>query len=170
MVPKFDNTPVWSNLGKAQLEEEIPADAIESFINAEDASAYREAEIWTELIPYLVMARKSLQENVLDTELIYAYVKTNNLAELEKFVNGPNVANIQGIGERCFDERLYHAATTIFTSINNNSKLDLCHIHLEEYRDAVTAAGKANNVSTWKAVCFACLRAGRISSCFHLWS
>jgi clathrin heavy chain len=106
------------------------------------------------------MARKTLQENVLDTELIYAYAKTNRLADLEKFVNGPNVANIQGIGDRCFDEALYNAAKIIFTSINNNSKLALCHIHLEEYRDAVAAAGKANNVSTWKAVCFACLRAG----------
>lgn len=161
-----DSKPVWSKLGKAQLEEKLPADAIESFINANDPSEYvsvcaeaREAEIWTELIPYLKMARKTLQENVLDTELIYAYAKTNNLTELEKFVNGPNVANIQAIGDRCFDEGLYVAAKIIFTSINNNSKLALCHIHLEEYRDAVTAAGKANNVSTWKAVCFACLRA-----------
>jgi clathrin heavy chain len=161
-----DSKPVWSKLGKAQLEEKLPADAIESFINASDPSEYlsvcaeaREAEIWTELIPYLKMARKSLQENVLDTELIYAYAKTNNLTELEKFVTGPNVANIQAIGDRCFDEGLYVAAKIIYTSINNNSKLALCHIHLEEYREAVSAAGKANNVSTWKAVCFACLRA-----------
>jgi len=164
---QVDTKPVWSKLGKAQLEEKCPGDAIESFINAEDPSEYvavcaeaRQAEIWTELIPYLIMARKTLQENVLDTELIYAYAKTNNLTELEKFVNGPNVANIQGIGDRCFDEGLYNAAKTIFTSINNNSKLALCHIHLEEYREAVAAAGQANNVSTWKAVCFACLRAG----------
>merc|ERR1712226_1238339 len=88
-----------------------------------------------------------------------AYAKTNNLTEMEKFVNGPNVANIQTIGDRCFSEGLYQAAKTIFASINNNSKLSLCHIHLEEYREAVAAAGKANNVSTWKSVCFACLRA-----------
>lgn len=163
---QVDKKPVWSKLGKAQLDEKIPADAIESFINAEDPSEYvavcaeaRESEIWTELIPYLQMARKSLQENVLDTELIYAYAKTNNLTELEKFVTGPNVANILSIGDRCYDEGLYNAAKIIFTSINNNSKLALCHINLEEYRDAVKAATDANNVSTWKAVCFACLRA-----------
>jgi len=46
-----------------------------------------------------------------------------------------------------------------FLGINNNSKLALCHIHLEEYREAVSAAQKANNVSSWKQVCFACLRA-----------
>jgi len=161
-----DEKPVWSKLGKAQLEEKFPADAIESFIAAEDPSEYvlvcseaNEAEIWTDLIPYLKMARKSMQENLVDTELIYAYAKINNLSEMEVFVNGPNVANIQTIGDRCFSEGLYQAAKILFISINNNSKLALCHINLEEYREAVAAATKANNVSTWKAVCFACLRA-----------
>jgi len=161
-----DEKPVWSKLGKAQLEGKFPAEAIESFINAEDPSEYvlvcseaNEAEIWTELIPYLKMARKTMQENLVDTELIYAYAKTNDLTEMEVFVNGPNVANIQSIGDRCFSEGLYQAAKILFISINNNSKLALCHIHLEEYREAVDAAKKANNVSTWKAVCFACLRA-----------
>lgn len=161
-----DEKPVWSKLGKAQLDEKFPADAIESFINAEDPSEYvrvceaaNEAEIYSELIPFLKMARKTLQENLVDTELIYAYAKTNNLTDLEVFVNGPNVANIQSIGDRCFSEGLYQAAKILFISINNNSKLALCHIHLEEYREAVAAATKANNVSTWKHVCFACLRA-----------
>jgi len=161
-----DEKPVWSKLGKAQLDGEFPADAIESFINAEDASEYvtvcaeaNTAEIWVELIPFLKMARKNMQENLIDTELIYAYAKTNNLTELEQFVTGPNVANIQSIGDRCFSEGLYHAAKLLFISINNNSKLALCHIHLEEYRESVAAAVKANNVSTWKHVCFACLRA-----------
>lgn len=163
---QVDEKPVWSKLGKSQLEEKMAAEAIISFINAEDPSEYvkmcdeaNEAEIYTEIIPYLKMARKSLQENLLDTELIYAYAKTNNLTDLEVFVNGPNVANIQNIGDRCFSEGLYHAAKILFTNINNNSKLAMCHISLEEYRDAVSAATKANNVSTWKQVCFACLRA-----------
>ncbi|CAB9523353.1 Clathrin heavy chain 1 [Seminavis robusta] len=161
-----DEKPVWSKLGKAQLDEKFPADAIESFINADDPSEYvmvcteaNAAEIWAELIPFLKMARKTMQENLIDTELIYAFAKTGNLTEMEVFVNGPNVANIQTIGDRCFSEGLYQAAKILFISINNNSKLALCHIHLEEYREAVAAATKANNVSTWKAVCFACLRA-----------
>merc|ERR1719253_786169 len=161
-----DEKPVWSKLGKAQLDAKEPLEAITSFINAEDPSEYvkvcaeaNEGEIWSELIPYLKMARKSMQENVIDTELIYAYAKTNNLTELEQFVTGPNVSNIQNIGDRCLSEGLYHAAKVLFTSINNNSKLALCHIHLEEFREAVSAAQKANNVSTWKHVCFACLRA-----------
>merc|ERR1719491_907732 len=118
-----------------------------------------EAGIWAEIIPYLIMARKTLQENLIDTELIYAYSKTDNLTDLEVFVNGPNVANIQMIGDRCFSEELYQAAKCLYTSINNNSKLALCHIYLDEYREAVAAATKANNVSSWKHVCFACLRA-----------
>jgi len=161
-----DEKPVWSKLGKAQLTEKMTMDAIESFIHAEDVSEYVEicseandAGIYAELIPFLIMCRKNLQENLLDTELIYAYAKTNNLAEMEKFVSGPNVANIQSIGDRCFTEELYNAAKILFTSINNNSKLALCHINLDEYREAVAAAQKANNVSTWKQVCFACLRA-----------
>ena len=161
-----DEKPVWSKLGKAQLDGKFPADAIESFINADDPSEYvqvcaeaNEAEIWNELIPYLKMARKTMKENLVDTELIYSFAKTNNLTELEQFVTGPNVANIQSIGDRCFSEALYHAAKILFININNNSKLALCHIHLEEYREAVSAAQKANNVSTWKQVCFACLRA-----------
>jgi clathrin heavy chain len=163
---QVDEKPVWSKLGNAQLEEKMAADAILSFINAEDASEYvrvcaeaNEAEIYTEVIPFLKMARKNLQENLLDTELIYAYAKTNNLTDLEVFVNGPNVANIQNIGDRCFSEGLYNASKLLFKSINNNSKLALCHIHLEEYREAVAAATQANNVSTWKQVCFACLKA-----------
>ena len=161
-----DEKPVWSKLGKAQLEETFPADAIESFIHAADPSEYvkvceaaNDAEIWTEVILYLKMARKTLQQNLVDTELIYAYAKTNNLTELEVFVNGPNVSNIQTIGDRCFSEGLYQAAKILFTNINNNSKLAFCHIHLEECRETVAAATKANNVSTWKHVCFACLRA-----------
>ncbi|KAL9179678.1 hypothetical protein ACHAXT_008968 [Thalassiosira profunda] len=163
---QVDEKPVWSKLGKSQLEEKMAAEAIQSFINADDPSEYvkvcaeaNEAEIYTELIPYLKMARKNLQENLLDTELIYAYAKINNLTDLEVFVNGPNVANIQTIGDRCFSEGLYQASKILFKSINNNSKLALCHIHLEEYREAVAAASLANNVSTWKQVCFACLKA-----------
>ena len=163
---QVDEKPVWSKLGCSQLEEKMAAEAITSFINAEDPSEYvkvcaeaNEAEIYTELIPFLKMARKNLQENLLDTELIYAYAKIGNLTDLEVFVNGPNVANIQTVGDRLFSESLFNAAKILFKSINNNSKLALCHIHLEEYREAVTAATQANNVSTWKQVCFACLKA-----------
>ena len=60
-----DQKDVWSKLGKAQLEEKMPADAIESFIAAEDPSEYinvcaeaSDVDIWAELIPFLKMSRK----------------------------------------------------------------------------------------------------------------
>merc|ERR1712176_796166 len=128
-------------------------------MGVEVCSEANESGLWSELIPFLMMCRKTLQENLLDTELIYSYARTNNLVDMEKFVNGPNVANIQMIGDRCFSEGIYNAAKILFSNINNNSKLALCHINLEEFREAVAAAQRANNVSTWKQVCFSCLRA-----------
>lgn len=34
----------------------------------------------------------------------------------------------------------------------------MCYIHLEQYREAVDAATKANSVPTWKEVNLACLK------------
>ena len=47
---------------------------------------------------YLQMARKKARETFIETELIYAYAKTNRLADLEEFVSGPNHANITQVG------------------------------------------------------------------------
>lgn len=40
------------------------------------------------------MARKKARESYIDTELIYAYAKTNRLADMEEFISGPNHAQI----------------------------------------------------------------------------
>ena len=163
---RCDEAPVWSKLGQAQLQEKMASEAIASFIAAEDPSEYvkvceeaNDAEIWTNLIPYLHMARKTIKENFLDTELIYSLAKTNATTELEDFVNSPNCANIQAIGDRSFSEGMYSAAKLMYISINNNAKLALCHINLFEFREAVAAAGKANAVATWKSVCWSCIKA-----------
>ena len=94
----------------------------------------------------------------MDTEYIYSLAKTNKLAELEEFVAAPNVANIQSIGERLFDEGNYEAAKLLFSNINNNAKLALCFINLNQYREAVDAAQKANSIATWKEVNVACVK------------
>jgi clathrin heavy chain len=65
-------------------------------------------------------------------------------------------------GERCYDEGMFEAAKILFININNNAKLALCYVNLEQYREAVEAATKANSVSTWKEVCLACLKANEI--------
>lgn len=158
--------PVWSKLARAQLEGQLITDAISSYIKAKDPSDYHlviaaaeSTDNYEDLVPYLKMARKDIKESILDTQLIYALSRVNKLSELEEFVSVPNVAKIDQIGERVFDEGLYDAAKILFASINNNAKLALCYVHLEQYREAVDAATKANSVPTWKEVNLACLRA-----------
>lgn len=54
-------------------------------------------ESWEDLVRYLQMARKKARESYVESELIYAYAKTNRLADLEEFVSGPNHADIQKV-------------------------------------------------------------------------
>lgn len=53
---------------------------------------------WEDLVKFLQMARKKARESYVETELIFALAKTNRLAELEEFINGPNNAHIQQVG------------------------------------------------------------------------
>lgn len=48
------------------------------------------------------MARKKARESYVETELIFALAKTNRLAELEEFINGPNNAHIQQVSDFFF--------------------------------------------------------------------
>ena len=79
-------------------------------------------------------------------------------------MTGPNVFNIHGIGDKGFNKELYFPSRFYFTSINNNLKLALYHINLQEYREYVAVATKTNNMFTCKVVCFACFS----NSEFHL--
>ena len=60
---------------------------------AENANEY------TQLVAYLKMARKTIKEPQLDTQLIYALAKVNKLGDLEEPISVPNVAKIDQIGE-----------------------------------------------------------------------
>ena len=46
---------------------------------------------------YLQMARKKTRETYIETELVFAFAKTNRLADLEEFISGPNHAQIQQV-------------------------------------------------------------------------
>merc|ERR1711871_1078185 len=158
--------PVWSKLAKAQLEGHLVTEAITSFVKANDPTDYllvieasEAAGMYEDLVNFLKMARKTIKESILDTQLIYALARVNKLAELEELISVPNVAKIDQMGERCFDEKMYDAAKLLFININNNAKLALCYVHMEQYREAVDAATKANSVPTWKAVNLAYLKA-----------
>lgn len=68
------------------------------------------------------MARALLKEQMIDSELIYAYAKCGQrfLGELEAFISEPNQADLQKCGDRCFDDKLYEAARILYSHIGNN--------------------------------------------------
>uniref|UniRef100_A0A670Z3B5 Clathrin heavy chain n=1 Tax=Pseudonaja textilis TaxID=8673 RepID=A0A670Z3B5_PSETE len=154
---------VWSQLAKAQLQKGMVKEAIDSYIKADDPSSYMEvvqaanASNWEELVKYLQMARRKARESYVETELIFALAKTNRLAELEEFINGPNNAHIQQVGDRCYEEKMYDAAKLLYNNVSNFGRLASTLVHLGEYQAAVDGARKANSTRTWKEVCFACV-------------
>jgi clathrin heavy chain len=48
-----------------------------------------------DLVRFLQMARQKTRETAIDSELVFAYAKTNRLAELEELLAGPNVAQVR---------------------------------------------------------------------------
>lgn len=91
------------------------------------------------------MARKSLREPKIDTELAYAYAKTDRLHDMEDFLGMTNVADILEVGEKCFEDELYQAAKLLFSSISNWARLATTLIYLGENQAAVESARKAGN-------------------------
>ncbi|CAI9767563.1 unnamed protein product [Fraxinus pennsylvanica] len=154
------------NVAKAQLREGLVSDAIESFIRADDATQFlevihaaEEANVYHDLVKYLLMVRQKAKEPKVDSELIYAYAKIDRLGEIEEFILMPNVANLPNVGDRLYDEELYEAAKIIFAFISNWAKLACTLVKLKQFQGAVDAARKANSSKTWKEVCFACVDA-----------
>ncbi|KAI0285915.1 clathrin heavy chain 1 [Russula aff. rugulosa BPL654] len=161
---KVNKPEVWSRLAKAQLDGLRIRDSIDSYIKAEDASNFAEvieisnhAGKYDDLVRFLQMARKSLREPKIDTELAYAYAKTDRLHDMEDFLNFTNVADVLEVGEKCFEDELYQAAKLLFTSISNWARLATTLIYLGENQAAVESARKAGNTQVWKQVHAACL-------------
>ncbi|KAK7017915.1 Clathrin heavy chain [Paramarasmius palmivorus] len=155
---------VWSCLAKAQLDGLRIKDSIDSYIKAEDPSNFVEvikissrAGKHDDLVRFLQMARKSLREPKIDTELAYAYAKTDRLHDMEDFLAMTNVADILQVGEKCFEDELYQAAKLLFTSISNWARLATTLIYLGENQAAVESARKAGNTQVWKQVHAACI-------------
>ena len=59
------------------------------------------------IIPFLKMTKTFLQENLLDSELVYVHAKSSKLTDLEKFVNEHNIVIINDIGDKGVNEELY---------------------------------------------------------------
>eukprot|EP00826_Nyctotherus_ovalis_P034488 TRINITY_DN2881_c0_g4_i1.p1 TRINITY_DN2881_c0_g4~~TRINITY_DN2881_c0_g4_i1.p1 ORF type:complete len:1038 (-),score=345.96 TRINITY_DN2881_c0_g4_i1:140-2881(-) len=163
---KINSPEVWSRLGKAELVAERPVEAINAYLKAEDPSNFDEViavaergEKYEELIEYLLMARSKVKEPKVDGELIYAYGQCQRYTELEDFITQTHNANLQTVGDRCYDSKLYEAGKIIFTYIGNYARLASCLVHLREFQAALEAAKKANTPRTWKEVNYACVRA-----------
>ncbi|KAL1407009.1 Clathrin heavy chain [Vanrija albida] len=161
---KVNEPAVWSRLGKAQLDGLRVKDAIDSYIKAEDPSNFEEvieianhAGKHEDLIRFLQMARKTAREPKIDTELAYAYAKTDRLHDMEEFLGMTNVADILQVGEKCFNDELYQASKLLFSSISNWARLATTLIYLGENQSAVDAARKAGNTQVWKQVNAACV-------------
>lgn len=161
---RCNESGVWSLLATAQLRAGLVKEAIDSFIKADDPTLYMEvvnvagaSNNWEDLVKYLQMARKKARETFIETELIYAYAKTNRLAELEEFISGPNHAQILVVGDRCFEGKMYEAAKILYNNVSNYAKLAITLCYMEDYQGAVESARKANSTKTWKEVCFACV-------------
>jgi clathrin heavy chain len=159
------NVPeVWSLLAEAQINHELVKEAIDSYIKADDPSTYLKvvevataADNYDELVKYLQMARAKTKEPAVETELIFAYAKTDRLADIEQFVTETHNANIQKVGDRCFDSKLFKAARILYENISNFARLASTLVYLGEFQQAVSGARKANSTRTWKEVCFACV-------------
>ncbi|SPN96592.1 probable clathrin heavy chain [Cephalotrichum gorgonifer] len=159
-----DLPEVWSTVAKAQLDGLRVSDAIESYIKAEDPSNYDEViEIAVhagkdeELVKFLRMARKTLREPAIDTALAFCFARLDNLTELEDFLRGTNVANIEESGDKAYAEGHFQAAKIFFSSISNWAKLATTLVHLDDFQAAVECARKANNIKVWKQVHEACV-------------
>jgi clathrin heavy chain len=161
---KVDTPDVWSKVAKAQLDGLRVTDSIDSYIRAGDPSNFLEViEIGThagkdeDLIKFLRMARKTLREVPVDTALAFCFARTNQLPELEEFLRGTNVADVEASGDKAYEEGYHEAAKIFFSSISNWAKLATTLVHLEDYQAAVECARKANSVKVWRQVNEACV-------------
>ncbi|ORY97188.1 hypothetical protein BCR43DRAFT_489386 [Syncephalastrum racemosum] len=161
---RCEQPEVWSKVAKAQLEHMQVKNAIDSYIRANDTSNYmevtRHAEMdnkYEDLVKYLQVARKNSREPYIETELLFAYAKTERLADLEDFIAAPNIANVQSVGDRCYQAGMFEAAKILFSNISNHGALATTLIQLKDYQGAVDCARKANSTQVWKEVNAECI-------------
>ncbi|KAF9962551.1 hypothetical protein BGZ72_003150 [Mortierella alpina] len=161
---KTDTPEVWSRLGKAQLDGMRIKEAIDSYLRANDPNNHVEvisiasrADKYEDLVRYLQMARKHSREPHIESELLFAYAKTGRLADMEEILNSPNAAQVQAIGDRCYEEKMYEPAKILYSNISNWARLSTTLVHLGEYQAAVDGARKANSTQVWKDVNAACI-------------
>lgn len=158
---RCNESMVWSLLARYQLNHNKVNESLNSYIKAGDISNHRdvirvakEHEEFINLKQYLIMVKKSLNDSFIDTQYAYCLVRLDELDELNNFVKHSPHVNLVTIGDQCVDEGNYEAARIFFESASNYPKLALVYTNLNNYGAAVECARKANNVGTWRSVCF----------------
>jgi len=159
---------VYSIVGKARLDAHQMKEAIDCFVKAKNTEYYpevisqsTECQNFEDLITFLLMCREQeVKDSRVETELLFAYAKTNKLSELEEFITNPNSAQIQVVADRCFEGEMYEAARILYANISNYVRLTSTLIKLARFSDAIDSARKANSTKTWFEVCVACADAG----------
>ncbi|KAK6203342.1 uncharacterized protein RJT21DRAFT_119481 [Scheffersomyces amazonensis] len=161
---KHDTSDLWYQLGTAQLNGLRIPEAIDSYVKSRNPTNYEQvieiaehAGKEEELISFLDMARESLREPLIDGALINAYASLDKLNEIEKFVGGPNVADLETIGDKLFEAKNYKGAKILYSNVSKYSKLATTLVYLEDYQGAVDCARKASNINVWKQVNNACI-------------
>ncbi|KAJ1800096.1 Clathrin heavy chain [Coemansia sp. RSA 2399] len=161
---RCDQPDVWSCLGKAQLNGLRIKEAIDSYLRADDPTNYADViEVATragkfdDLVRFLAMARMKVREPMIESELLFAYAKTERLSDVEDLLRGPNIAQVQKVGDRCYDEGLFEAARLFFQSVSNWARLASTLVRLGDYQSAVDCGRKANSTAVWKDVNSACI-------------
>eukprot|EP00172_Hildenbrandia_rubra_P003693 Plantae.Rhodophyta-Hildenbrandia_rubra.ctg6205.p1 GENE.Plantae.Rhodophyta-Hildenbrandia_rubra.ctg6205~~Plantae.Rhodophyta-Hildenbrandia_rubra.ctg6205.p1 ORF type:complete len:1699 (+),score=311.37 Plantae.Rhodophyta-Hildenbrandia_rubra.ctg6205:5143-10239(+) len=168
---KVEKSEVWSKLGVAQLQKGELAAGVSSLVKAKDPAPYMEVikaartaggspEDFSIVVKFLKFARNKVKDiRVVDTEIVYAFCKAHRLTEVEEFIGLPNAANLEEVGDRCYEEELYPAAKLLFSATSNYAKLAPVLVKMGDFQSAVETARKADRVRTWRIVCFACVDA-----------
>ncbi len=168
---KIGQPTMWTKLGQAYLTAEQVGEAIKCFMKANDPKSFmlvigcaERQQKFDQLIDFLLMARQKMKDSQIDGALIYAYAKCQRLTDLENFLSQPNSANVEQVGDRCYEEKLYEAARILYLQIGKLGKLASCLVNLGQYQAAIDAAKKAESPKTWEEVNCACVKAKQ----FHL--
>ena len=76
------------------------------------------------------MARQNIKDQLIDNALAYCYAKNNQLQVLEEMLKSPNSSDVQRVGDRCFEDKMYEAAKILYSNIKNNAKIASCLVRL----------------------------------------
>ena len=164
---KVGEPAVWTELADAYLAHGRVSDAIAAYLLANETSKYaevieraNESQDFGDLVKFLLMVRKKVKDPKIDTEIVHAYARAGDTAALEEFIATPNLAVLQSVGDRCFEEGLYEPARIVFAKIPNYGRLASTLVKLHRFQPAVDAARRAASPRTWKEVCYACVEEG----------